>query len=81
MATCRGEGIARRRSELGRQALAELQSFKPFAIAEKATRENIEVLEKKMEDLPQPPTALADAMLAQEIRQYVRGQNPQLMSL
>ena len=35
---------------------------------------NIEHLEKRMIDLPQPPTAVSDVMLAQEIRQYVRGQ-------
>jgi hypothetical protein len=68
------EGIARRRTELGRQALTELANFKPLQIAEKAALENLDYLEKKMVDLPQPPTNVADVALAQEIRQYVRGQ-------
>ena len=67
-------GITRRRTELGRQALTELTNFKPFQIAEKATLENIDYLETKMVDLPQPPTHIADVALAQEIRQYIRGQ-------
>jgi hypothetical protein len=68
------EGVRRRRAELGRQALVELEKFKPLEVAEKATRTNIDYLENKMVDLPQSPTAVADVMLAQEIRQYIRGQ-------
>jgi hypothetical protein len=67
------EGIARRRTELGRQALTEVASFKPFQTAEKATLNNIEVLEKKMVDLPQPPSTNADVP-GQEIRAYIRQQ-------
>ena len=71
------EGIARRRAEYGRQALTELATFNPFAVAEKATIQNIQYLEEKMTDLPKPPTGIADVTLAQEIRQYVRsGQSP-----
>ena len=64
-------GITRRRVELGRQALTELANFKPLQAAEKATLDNIEYLEKKMIDLPQPPTNVADVALAQEIRSYI----------
>jgi hypothetical protein len=67
-------GIMRRRLELGRQALTELANFKPFQAAEKATLDNIDYLEKKMIDLPQPPTNVADVALAQEIRSYVSKQ-------
>ena len=67
-------GVARRRTELGRQALTELASFKPFQLAEKAVSNDLALLEKGMADLPQPPTEVADVMLAQEIRQYIRGQ-------
>ena len=69
------EGITRRRMVLGRQALGELEQFKPFIAAERATRENIDYLEKKMTDLPQAPSAIADVMMAQEIRQFIRSQN------
>jgi hypothetical protein len=68
------EGIARRRTELGRQALTELANFKPFQIAEKAALENVVYLEKKMVDLPQSPTNVADVALAQEIRSYISDQ-------
>jgi len=67
-------GIMRRRTELGRQALNELANFKPFQAAEKAALDNIDYLEKKMIDLPQPPTNVADVALAQEIRSYVARQ-------
>jgi hypothetical protein len=46
----------------------------PLRAAERAITENIDYLEKKMTDLPQPPTAVADVMLAQEIRQHFRSQ-------
>jgi hypothetical protein len=46
--------------------------------AERAITENIEYLEKKMTDLPQPPSAVADVMLAQEIRHYVRRQKSRI---
>jgi hypothetical protein len=67
-------GITRRRTELGRQALAELAKFKPLQAAEKATLDNIDYLEMKMIDLPQPPTNVADVGLAQEIRSYISKQ-------
>lgn len=35
-------------------------------------------LEKKMTDLPQSPTAVADVMLAQEIRQHIRRQKSRI---
>lgn len=34
----------------------------PLRAAERATTENIDYLEKKMTDLPQPPTAVADVI-------------------
>ena len=67
-------GIMRRRTQVGQQALTELAQFKPLQLAEKAAQENIEHLEKKMVDLPQPPTNVADVALAQEIRSYVSKQ-------
>lgn len=68
------EGVARRRQTLGRQALSELENWPPLRAAERAITENINHLEKQMTSLPQPPTSVVDAMLAQEIRHYVRGQ-------
>jgi heavy metal efflux system protein len=56
---------------LGGEVQSVLESIKGSADVVTA---NIEHLEKRMVDLPQPPTALADVMLAQEIRQYIRGQ-------
>lgn len=67
------DGIRRRRSEVGRQALTELANFKPLKTAEKATLENIELLERKMTDMPQPPTGAAD-MPGREIRNHIRQQ-------
>lgn len=72
------EGIARRREALGRQALSELENWPPLGAAERAITENIEFLEKKMSDLPQSPTAIADVMLAQEIRQHIRRQKSRI---
>ena len=40
------DSIARRRAELGNQALDELVNFRPFQIAEKAVSQNIDLLEK-----------------------------------
>lgn len=68
------DGIARRRKALAHQALSELEQFKPFQIAERAVTENIDYLENKMVDLPKPPNNVADVALAQEVRQYIRGQ-------
>jgi len=67
------DGVARRRTELGRQALTELASFKAFKTAEKATLNDIEFLEKKMVDLPQPPSSVADVP-GKEIRNHIRQQ-------
>ena len=72
------EGVARRRQALGRQALSELENWPPLRAAERAITENIDYLEKKMTDLPQPPTAVADVMLAQEIRQHIRRQKSRI---
>ena len=71
-------GVTRRRTECGRQAMTELANFKPFQLAEKAVLQNLEFLETKMADLPQPPTSVADVSLAQEIRQYVRSRKSPL---
>lgn len=72
------EGIARRREALGRQALSELENWSPLRAAERAITENIDYLEKKMTDLPQPPAAVADVMLAQEIRAHIRRQKSRI---
>jgi hypothetical protein len=48
--------------------LTELANFKPLQAAEKVTLDNIDYLEKKLIDLPQPPTNIADVALAQDIR-------------
>jgi hypothetical protein len=72
------EGVARRRQALGRQALSELETWPPLRAAERAITENIDYLEKKITDLPQPPTAVADVMLAQEIRQHIRRQKSRI---
>jgi hypothetical protein len=45
------EGIARRRTEFGRQALTQLASFKSFQIAEQAAIKDIDALEKRRDDL------------------------------
>ena len=44
--------------------MTELANFKPLHIAEKAALENIDYLEKKMVDLLQPRTNIADVALA-----------------
>lgn len=67
-------GIARRRTELGRQALNEMVQFKPFLAAERAVTNDIDLIEKRMTDLPQPPIHVAEVALAQEIRQHLRRQ-------
>ena len=64
----------RRRTELGCQALSELASFKGFKTAEKATLSDIELLEKKMVDLPQPPSSTSETLDAQELRGFIRQQ-------
>ena len=45
------EGIARRRIEIGDQALSKLAAFKPLQTAERAVDENINDLEPKMQNL------------------------------
>ena len=45
------EAIARRRKELGDQALSKLADFKPVLTAERAVNENIDKLEPKMQTL------------------------------
>ncbi len=40
-------GIARRRKELGQQAVTELAKIEPLQIAERAVMENIDYLERK----------------------------------
>jgi hypothetical protein len=59
------DAIARRRAELGRQALAELASFRLFEIAEKAVSENIDFLR----DAPQMQQQLTKAL--NELREGV----------
>lgn len=52
-------GIARRHRALGRKAVSELAGFKALQLAERAVAENLDLLEKKMVDLPEPPTEIA----------------------
>ena len=66
------DGVIRRRTELGRQALTELASFKALKTAEKATLNDIELLESKMTNMPQPPTNVVEVAQAQELRAYIR---------
>lgn len=68
------DGIIRRRAELGRQALTELASFKALKTAEKATLNDIELLESKMTNMPQPPTNVVEVAQAQELRAHIRAQ-------
>jgi len=56
----------------GRQAISELENWPPLHAAERAVARDVEHLEKRMVDLPPPPTNVADVALAQEIRQFVR---------
>jgi hypothetical protein len=51
------------RTAIGRQPLSELAKFKPFQTAEMTTIANIGLLETKMVDLLQSPTAVADVAL------------------
>ena len=68
------EGITRRRTELGRQALTELANFKAFKTAEKATLNDIQFLENKMTGLPKPPSSTSETLDAQELRGFIRQQ-------
>jgi len=68
------DGIARRRQTLGRQAISELANWPPLQATERAVTENIEYLEKRMVDLPQAATSVADVMMAQEVRAHVKQQ-------
>ncbi len=47
------DGIARRRTEIGRQALIELESFRPFEIAEQAATKDINFLKRRDDRDPQ----------------------------
>ncbi|MBR0703130.1 hypothetical protein JQ599_24730 [Bradyrhizobium diazoefficiens] len=68
------EGIRRRRTRIGQQALAELAELKPVKAAEKAVADNLAHLEERMVEMPRPPSSIAEVMLAQEIREFVRRQ-------
>ncbi len=68
------EGIRRRRTKVGQQALAELADLKPIKLAEKAVANNLALLEERMVEMPKLPTTFADVMLAQEIRAFARTQ-------
>lgn len=68
------EGRKRRKATLGAKALAELEQYKPFLLAEKAALNDINHIEEKMISLPPPATGFADALLAQEIRSFLRAQ-------
>lgn len=68
------EGMARRRTEFGRQTLKELANFKSFQVAQRAVTNDIDLIEKRMNGLPPAPEKVRDVLMAQEIRQYVRGQ-------
>jgi hypothetical protein len=68
------EGIIRRRTQVGQQALSALAAFKPLQAAEKAVADNVAHLEERMLDLPKPITNAVDVMLEQEIRGYISEQ-------
>jgi hypothetical protein len=65
------KAFSHRRNEIGRKALTELVNFRPFQSAEKWVADNLALLERKMVDIPSPPTVVADVMLATEIRAHV----------
>jgi hypothetical protein len=65
------EGIIRRRSQIGQQALTELADFKPFQVAEKAVANNLAFLEERMVELPKPTTNSVEFLMEQEIRAYL----------
>jgi len=69
------EGIIRRRTQIGQQALAELADFKPLQIAEKAVANNLAFLEQRMVELPTKPTTNSvEFLMEQEIRRYLNEQ-------
>jgi hypothetical protein len=68
------EGIIRRRTQIGQQALSELADFSPLQIAQKAVANNLAFLEEQMVELPKPTTNAVDFMLEQEIRGHVSEQ-------
>lgn len=68
------EGIIRRRTKIGQQALSELQDFKPFQLSEKAVTQDVGQLEERMVELPKPTNNPVDFMLEKEIRSYVSKQ-------
>ncbi|MCK1478048.1 hypothetical protein IVB27_25405 [Bradyrhizobium sp. 197] len=72
------DGIFRRRTQLGQQALAELADFTPFQTAEKAVASNLVYLEERMVELPKPTTNSIEFMLEQEIRVHIRRQKSRL---
>ncbi|MEH2573475.1 hypothetical protein [Bradyrhizobium sp. AZCC 1708] len=72
------EGVIRRRTQLGHQALTELANFKPFQLAEKAVANNLAHLEERMVELPKPTTNAIEFMLEQEIRAYISEQPSRL---
>lgn len=65
------EGIMRRRTLIGQQALIELADFKPLQVAEKAVANNLAFLEQRMVELPKPTTNSIEFMMEQEIRGYL----------
>lgn len=69
------EGIRRRRTKVGQQALAELTELKAVKLAEKAVADNLAFLEERMVEMPKPPSNVADVMLAQEVRAFVKSQS------
>jgi hypothetical protein len=65
-----GDGIARKRADLGVKALSEVANYQALALAEKAVASDIATLAKHIAQFPSPPTSMADVMLAQEIRAH-----------
>ena len=53
--------------------MQELADFKPLKKAEKSATDNLDLLDKKMTDIPRPPAAPADAV-GWEIRDHIRRQ-------
>ncbi|GLS36063.1 hypothetical protein GCM10010869_16520 [Mesorhizobium tianshanense] len=66
------EGLYRRRAEIGRKAIAELEALSSVRGAESAVQKAVETFDSGLSaDIPKP-TTVAEVALAQEIRQFMR---------
>jgi hypothetical protein len=69
------EGASRRRADIGRRALQELENFRPLRAAEQAVERAVALFESQMTDLPKPPSSTAEVALAQEVRAHITRQS------